>query len=242
MVFTIGIGIGALLLITMGVLPQLQAMGDLRTDVSRKRPQLEKIEQKLAQLENVRYTPEFSQVDVISRALPSRKPLLELLTNLNLVAVTKEIEIVEFQISPGIVATDSAELAAGARRTPLQQEIAGIDSLELAVSVKGPRENLHEFLNEIEKISPFTTIVKLSISSRKEGETDARAELTLNTFFFTQAIKTTVDAPLPVLADQDLFVLSELSSFEINELPEQGDITGGGLEDLFGVDPIEFLN
>ncbi len=242
LVFTILLALGAGIIVLAGIIPQLQAANELRLEGNQMAPKLEKLEQKLAQLENVRYTPEFSQVDIINRALPSKKPLLELLTNLNMVAVSEQIQITELQLSPGLVATDSAELNAENARRRASQNSQGVDVMDLTLSVRGPRENLHRFLSGIEKISPFSTIVKLSVSSERAGETEAQAELTLNTFFFTQTIKTTVDAPLPVLADQDLFVLNELSSFELNELPIPEGITDGGLEDLFGADPILFLN
>ncbi len=235
LIMSIGLVALAIFILFFAAYPQVQAALELRSKTNRLRPQLENLEKKLAQLENVRFEPEFSQMDIINEALPSKKPLLELLTNLSAISAAHQVEISEFQLSPGEVATTAAELQRNTRQR------GDIDTLDVELTIQGSRDNVNQFLNSIEKISPFTTITQLTINTAaRQGAEASTARMATNTFFFTKPITTTVDSPLPVIADHEKTVLTELSSFTIPNLREQTEISGGGLEDLFGVDPLQF--
>lgn len=235
LIYSIGMVLLSIGLIAFGAYPQITATLELNAEAQKKRPQLEVLERKMAQLENVRFDPDFSQVDVVNEALPSKKPLLELLTNLNAISLANNINVTGFQLNPGLVASSAAEAQLSTRKK------GDIDTLDVELTIEGERGDVNKFLSSVEMISPFTTIIKLTISTTKVGEIEKSvAQLTTNTFFFTKSIKTTIDSPLPALAANEKTVLTELASFEIPELSEQTEITGGGLEDLFGVDPLLF--
>ncbi len=235
LIMSIGLIVLAAFILLFAAYPQVQAALELRSNTNRLRPQLENLEKKLAQLENVRFEPEFSQMDVINEAMPSKKPLLELLTNLSAISMAHQVDITEFQLSPGEVATTAAELQRNTRQR------GDVDTLDVELSIQGSRDNVNQFLNSIEKISPFTTITQLTISTatRLGGELST-AKMATSTFFFTKPITTTVDSPLPVIAEHEKNVLDELAAFTLPNLNEQTEVVGGGLEDLFGVDPLQF--
>ncbi|MBP7740728.1 hypothetical protein KA089_00925 [Candidatus Woesebacteria bacterium] len=244
MVFSVAIGFAIVGILFFAIIPQFQQFLSLRAELEKETPKLTKLKQKLIELENIQFTPEFAQSSIVNSALPSKKPLLELLTSLNTIATSNSIQIENFDLNPGIIASDTAELQAYYARQQSTKD--GVDTLEVSMNAIGTFDNVQSFLIDLEKISPFTTINTLKLNSRRRGddfdeqEQDMQAILTTKSHFFTQSVSAAIEAPLPELSSKELDVLKELANFSSSDLPEQLKIQGGGLEDLFGVDPIQF--
>lgn len=224
-------------ILVFGVWNQLQELVELRSQVSAEQPKLERLERKLLELQNIHFIPEFAQAELVNAALPSRKPLVELLTSLGTMSSASEVRIDNFRLSPGLIATESAQSATrGSSR--------GIDSLELSMRVSGQPVAVREFLMLVEKMTPFTTITRLSVDARSlqadDRDLTMTAQLVTETYFFTQTVEAAIEAPLPQLTEAEQRVLAELTAFTEHDFPEQTEIIGG-LEDLFGADPLEFL-
>lgn len=225
------------------IIPQIQESLDLYSEMQDEKPKLERLQRKLVELDNIQFSPEFAQKEIVDAALPSRKPLLELLTSLHTISELDSVEIDEFSLNPGIIATSEAEIVAEASK---RANAEGVDTIEIKMTVNGTFENVGNFLINLEKISPFTTITQLSLVSRASGDdfneqaSDMQAKITTQSYFFTQSVEASVEAPLPTISTLEQNVLLELTEFSKFDLPEQLEITGGGLEDLFGVDPLEF--
>lgn len=246
MATAIVLGVVAVGLLVFGFIPQIQQVLELRAELDKETPKLLQLERKLSDLENVKFTPEFGQADIVEAALPSKKPLLELMMSLSTIAVETGVVIQDFEISPGQIATDSAGLAAIQPTVRDRGTSNAVGYLEFEMEIEGTFPQVQEFLILIEKISPFTTINTLTLGV--QGDTNADDEqliesrLATKTYFFTQPVKTTVEAPLPKLNNQDIVVLEELASFVSSDLPEQNEVLGGGLEDLFNVEELNFEN
>lgn len=242
LVYTVAMAALGLGLIAFAIYPQIQESLDLQAKYSKEHPKFEKLQAKLADLRSIESTTEYAQADIVNAALPSRKPLLEFLTSLNSIAVANNIVVGNFELNPGQISTESADTNA---RAP--QAAGAVDMLELELEIEGSFDELQQFLLDIEKISPFTTITKLSLgqgASAADRGTDRaiKASLSTSTYFFTQSIKATVDAPLPKLTAMDRNVLTALTQFQNYDLPVQTEVVGGGVEDPFGVDKLQILN
>lgn len=241
----IAIGLGAISagLVLFAIIPQFQETLALNSELQKEKPKLEKLQKKLVELDNIQFSPEFSQKEIVDAALPSKKPLLELLTSLHTISEADGVAIDEFSLNPGLVATNEAELVAEAQKKAIND---GVDTIDIAMSVSGTFESVGKFIIDLEKISPFTTITQLELSSTARGDDfddqtkDIRAKIISQSYFFTQSVSASVEAPLPTLSTPEQSVLSDLADFSNIDLPEQLEVTGGGLEDLFGVDPLEF--
>lgn len=241
----VGIGLSAVSagLVLFAIIPQFQEILGLNSQLTNEKPKLERLQRKLVELDNIQFSPEFSQRAIVDAALPSKKPLLELLTSLHTISEADSVSIDDFSLSPGLVATSEAEIVADANR---RANAEGVDTIDVEMTVTGTFANVSKFLINLEKISPFTTITQLGLSSRNSGDdfdeqaSDMQAKITIQSYFFTQSIAASVEAPLPTLNALEQNVLSDLADFSNVDLPEQLEITGGGLEDLFGVDPLEF--
>ncbi|MEX0896390.1 MAG: GspMb/PilO family protein [Patescibacteria group bacterium] len=235
LLLAMGIVIGIAALIFAVMIPQGREAWAEYQQIEQERPRLESYQNKVVQLDNIPFTPEYAQIEIIEEALPSRNPLLELLVSLNSVSADTDVVVVSYDLSPGLVATDSTQLQQSSRST-------GYDSLQLNLSVQGTFNELQDFLRRVEEVAPFSTITSLQLSNQITSETGAAldaqdqefsAELITETYYFTRPITVTYESPLPVITDQDRTVLNALASFVPTELPVQNQIQGGGLEDLF---------
>lgn len=232
--------LGGLVLVSAVVVPQVQQSMKLYRDMKKEEPKLEKLKQKLASLDQIQFSPEYAQIATVEDALPSKKPLLELMVGLSQVSQETGAIVSEFHLSPGLVATDS---------TQLSTTKADYDQLQLDLVVEGTFKQIQDFLIGVERVSPFTTIVSMEIGNQINTNTDQfiqdgenaifSAKLKTETYFYTQPIQSRIDSPLPVLSANELDVLSALTSFKPTELPEQTDIRGGGLQDLFQLNPTQ---
>ncbi len=241
MVYTVITSIAVAFIVLAGIVTQVQEIISVNAEITKETPKLEKLQQKLVELQEVQFLPEYAQVELVNSALPSKKPLLELLTSLQSITSVNSVTISDFELSPGDIATSSAVAEAKAVR-----KVRGsIDQLTISLSIEGAEANVRQFLTQLEKITPFTTITQLSVErveARGDSELITKAKLTTDTYFFVKSVSATLEAPLPKIADKDREVLDSLASFVANDLPEQTTVTGGGLEDLFGVNPLVFEN
>ncbi len=232
-----------LVLLLAAIIPQINASWNLYNQMQAEKPKLEKLKSKLVELQNVQFAPEYAQKATVEQALPSYKPLIELLGSLNSVASTTGVSIDHFEINPGEIATSAASVAKKASKKSGGPE--NVDYMDLEIKVSGTFEQVTNFLVSVEKVSPFTSILTMSFgdanSESEEVVADRQLEATLETrtYFFTQSVKATVEAPLPKLTAEDQTVLSELNVFSAIEIPVQNNIQGG-VEDLFQVDPLQF--
>lgn len=240
LVIAIGVGLAAALVVFFLGVPQFQKIFETQAKLQKETTRLNKLKQKLSELDSITYEPAFGQVAFISETLPSKKPLLELLTSLYAVTQKSGVVVDDFSISPGLVATTAAELSQASKT-----QTAGYDTLELKLSVTGSFEQLQDFILLTETVTPFTTITSFGLNA-SFGETTVdekdkfSATLVTNTFFFTKPISVSLEQALPKLAEEDYIVLSELSGYERIELPEQSTILGGGSIDFFQVEGFTF--
>ncbi len=242
MLFSVGLVTIGVLLVFSVMIPQIQETISLYGKLQSEAPKAELLKKKISALESVTNTAEYAQIHVVDGALPSKKPLLELLTSIYSVSSQTQVNLEQFQLTPGLVASDSTV----ADKTRSTTNTRAYGSMELETKITGTFQNIQAFLLQIEKVAPFTTVTKMEIGGEVAGSTATdketrlfQASLTTQTFFFTQPISVRVETPLPTLTAQDQNVLATLASFVPNALQGQSTIMGGGLEDLFGVSSLE---
>lgn len=240
----------ALAVITLGLIglvlyPQVQSVLELISDSQKTRKTVQTLEAKVASLQSLPQSELLQSEYEINSVLPSKKPLLELLTGLNQVAVSSQIRFTEVTLSPGLVASNSAELEARQRSIRSKGDF---EELALEMKIEGSLDDIQLFLNQIETVSPVTTVTSMKLAEltfRSENTEDDeklfQATLSTVTYFFTQQVTSTLSAPVDTLAADQAAALEEVNTFLIPRVTEQTEITGGGLQDLFGVAEQEFL-
>lgn len=220
----------SLLVLVLGVIKQITPIADSLREFKEKEAELAKFYGKAEQLKQLAIDPNFNQSSDIDKVLPSHKPLLEILNNLNKIANSSQVVIKNFSLNPGEIATDSTQ----ARRTTSEQKF---DYLDLDFSVSGPLWRIQTFLDLIEQVTPISTITSISINRDIDKDPDAiaQADLILRSFYFTQSIRTTITSPLPDITLAERKILDNINQLIPNDLQEQEQIIKGDRGNLFGI-------
>lgn len=258
--FCLAIGLFALslILIVFISLPQFQTIQEKRQVISPEEETLQQLQDKIMRIQQVQAMPEFKQSEKVNQVLPSDKPLLELLNNLNQISKKTEVIVNDLSLSPGLISTQSAQI---------QEMESESNSLDIEIEIKGSLTNVQEFMTMLEQVSPLTTIKELELtrtstktnkSKQAEGQTEeteetpteeetnletesetgilASAKLLTSTYFYGKSVESTVDSPLPSIGAEELQVLALIEELELSDLKKQTNIVGGDLEDLFGIE------
>lgn len=220
----------AFVILFMLVLKQIEPVQDVFAELEKTNRELDKFQTKVDELTNLSTDVEFNKMTEIDSVLPSYKPLLELLNNLNSVALQSNTLIKNFSLSPGEIATDST-LVARTRRKQFY------DELVLEFSVSGTLADVQNFINLIELVTPISTITNISLNQQMNADSliETTANLTLKTFYFTQPITVTLTEALPPIEDEDLIVLESIKKLIPNNLPTQEEIIKNDRGNLFNL-------
>jgi hypothetical protein len=162
-----------------------------------------------------------------------------------------QVTISQLSISPGAIASQSAELnlvaPAATRRedtTTKKPTSKRYGSLKMELTVKGETENVDQFLELVERMTPFTSIVELTLSTsqqKKAGSTAilTEAEMLLETYYYTQVITTSTSEQLPVVGDRELRVFNTIQEFIPSGFRTPTEIQPSDVEDLFKIQGFE---
>ncbi len=218
------------LIIFIGIIQQISPIQASLSKLKEREAEETKFSEKAEQLKQLAADPNFKQSSNIDEVLPSHKPLLEILNNLNTVANSAEVTIKNFSLNPGEIASDTTKV----KKNTAEQRY---DYLDLDFSVSGSLWKIQNFLSLIEQVTPISTITSISINRNidEDKNAQAQADLILRTFYFTQPIKTTITSPLPAIAATDRQILNSVNELIPNSLKEQNEIITGDRGNLFGI-------
>ena len=245
---------GAVSMLFFAIKPQLETVIEQRETLKKDVTQLEGISRKLNELKQIRLSDQFKQKDKVDEVLPSRKPVLELLTSLHQAMQQANVSVAALKINPGEITDEpSAELIAegGAASKPAAQttkskaSTKGYSQLQMELKVRGDNDSLDEFLTLIERAAPFTSVVELSIRDTRIGrgetaQTIAEAEMILQTYYYTQTITTNIDDALPAVGEAELRAFNTIQQFIPSDFRKPTQVTSSNIEDLFGITGFEF--
>lgn len=239
----------SLSLVGFGVISQVQEIFKLSAQQQQEQLILDSLLRKSQQLTNLEKEVAFQQRQLVAAALPSKKPLLELLTGLNVVAGNNQVIFADFQLTPGEIASEAAELISSGTRTRAATTKRGstaasslaYSTLDVQLTIEGDFASVQGFITDVERLAPLTTIKSLSLKTKTapegviEGSDPVEAAMVVNTYYFTKPLTATLTAPLPQLTAQDTAVLEEVVQYLYPTVTQQQQIVGGGLIDLFGI-------
>jgi Tfp pilus assembly protein PilO len=228
--------------------PQIASIFKSKSELDKNRTQLKKLQQKLVELKQIRLSEEFKKKDKVDEVLPSHKPLLELLANLNQAAKKTSIIFTNFEISPGKVASPGAKVKRAAETRK------GYNALELELSIRGKEEDVDQFLELVEKIAPLTTITELSINRKDYDLTEdevemevatkatgnnltvSSADMVMSTYYYTRTVTTTLSKKLPSVGEEEIKIFETIQKFRPSNFEPQTKLEKSELEDIFGVE------
>lgn len=249
-----GIAVVAVGMLLFGVIGQVGGISDLVTANKTEQVTNQALQTKVKALQQVSYTTEFAKSAQINLALPSAKPLLQLITGVNNVAQQANVSLSDVTTSPGKLASQSGKIittTTGNSSSILDtvSTVHGVNILTIGLKAHGSLTEINTFLDLIEKITPITQVTKLSLnvaapnapavstsstSAAVVDQSQFDADLELSSYYFSQAITVSVDSPLPTIGAKDETFLTNLSNFQFPDYQSQQQIQGGGSTDLFG--------
>lgn len=222
---------------------QITGISETRKKMETTQKKIDQLDKKTAELQALKFTPEYAQAQKMSDVLPSHKPLLELLNNLNSVASETNVSITDFKINPGEIIT---EADTEAKTTTKKKSLTEYDQLTLELSITGRLDQVKEFMNLIERVSPITTITNLTIDRKAVNINDnqqlTRADLTLNTYYYTKSVSATLSSALPNITQEEKDIFQDILDFTPPEIESQKEIIGGNNTDLFGIDGLDVVD
>lgn len=250
-VMAVALAVVSVALLVFGIAPLAQQSWQLRSDGQKAKQKLAQLQTKVRCLEEAQTQQIVTQADNIDLLLPSKKPLLELMTGLNSEAENTGVVFTNVQLNPGSISTDSAQArstSSNTRRSSTatsQKNNSGTDGLTVEVSVRGSLSQVNQFLARAEQLAPITNVTAITLNEVRDRNnttgTTFEAEVQLTTYYFTRSIAVTVDEPCPDLKADQVEFLSELDSFVYTDPLQADEIRGGGLDDLFGVETLEII-
>lgn len=225
-------GVAGVAVIGVAVIPQVNAVLSARTEFQKQETLMLQLQKKSQALQDAETIQLVQNSSYINQALPSKKPLLELMESISQLTENSQVSIKNIELSPGEISSESAQIATRSKNSQY-------DEMDVDLIVQGQLKNINAFISGIENSSPMTNVTRISLNELKNKaitEDDYfEAELTLATYYFTQSVKAAVDAPLTALSGEELTFLEKLKTYDNTPIREQTIIQGGGLIDLFGL-------
>lgn len=245
-------GLMGVVMLTAVAMPQFNKILSTQAKLTQEKKTLGQLQNKAQALNESQTLDLVNEAQLINSALPSHKPLLELMTSLNFVASWAQVSITDIQLSPGEISTDSAKTAESAKvvktTSTKSKKVAlkNYKNLDVDLTVEGSLDKVNLFLKNLENTVPFSTVTQFTLSEIKGRATsdtnpdvkNYRAELTISTYYFTQSINAALAAPLSQVGNDEQSVLAKLKSYTVLNQAQQKEIQGGGSQDLFGVNSL----
>lgn len=243
------LGVVSLVLLLAVGLPQIQQNFTLWNSWQKEKAARDQLRKKVAQLQQVSTDITADQATLVNTVMPSRKPLLELLSGLNQVALLTNVTFQTVELSPGSIATAAAETAPTTKRTGNTRKAnQEYETLEVDLTVTGRLGDINRFFQQVEQVAPATTITALSLQKQAgrasltvatteqiaPADEVYEADMTVETYYFTKSISATLDSPLPTIGAAEQALLEQMRTYTKGSVQTQDRIEGGGLQDLFG--------
>lgn len=243
LVIAIALAAVSILIAVLFLIPNLQKVQSISADIKREKAKLTSLNNKNNILQNVQSTKLYEKKDKIQVILPSLKPVLPLLNEIERISTENSIIVSEFGIIPGEISTQSAEAKAPPKAV---NQNPNLDSIETKLVVIGKIENINNFLKAINKITPMTETTELGLKgvNRQDLVQDNKlsdsnvfeATLTLKSYFYIGTVQADPAQPIPdqsTYSDEDIAVLDAFQIPISSQIPVNINIQGGGKEDLF---------
>ncbi len=264
MLLAVTAGVTSLGILFLAILPQIQGLLDTASEVSAEEKVLQSLQQKVEGLEQVNDLSEYQNKDLVDVALPSSKPLLQLLASATANSQLANVRLTEVQTSPGKLLNQASTVASGSATasgsaealapvtstiTPIapldpdQTRIHGVDILNVTVEVEGSLAQINDFISKMEKSFPVTNVSQIKLSELVLNSQAAAAlgpqfsaELRLSSYYFTRLIEVAVDDKLPEIGVTERDFLKELEGYFVPNQTNIDQVQGGGLEDFFHIE------
>lgn len=229
----VGVGGVAFALVLGAAWPIYQNTRLLLTKIKVKSNELESLTAKVAILSKLDANVLSERVKVLDSALPPRKDILLYLTSIDGLSRELGLTFGGLSLTPG----DLTEASGSAKKTT---KMAGLQSLETEIKMRGGQESVYTFLRSIEEVLPLMQIKDIKVSVL--GEDQYALALTLG-MLWAEPASLDVKGAITLFGEQEERYFTQLSGYRRFEpITSSIPTTQEGKTDLFtpfAVEPIK---
>lgn len=202
--------------------PRIEKIALLQRGLKQKEKRLVQLAAKKTSLEGLDQAELSSRSEIMAKVFPSEKDFPLVVFVLKKLTERNNLEITSLQVSPGEIATVSAQPKKG---PPL---------LSFTIEISGQMSNLKEFLTQVTKTAPLMILHQVEFNLVEGGT--ALAKLTLESPFLSlPATLGRAEQPLSQITPQEEKILQELSQFDLSLIEEETPTVISGKEDPFSL-------
>ena len=162
-----------ILLVPLVLMPQIQRIRDKNLELKGSSERLKMLETKLDALEQVDETDESQKLIEVEEAVPSGKDLAPFVVGVRRLAGQAKLTVVEMELKPGKVATQSATVSATKKLKAVAAKEAkeeDKDKINVSLGLKGNLADFEKFLKKIERAKRLLGVYSIEISQQKEDK------------------------------------------------------------------------
>ena len=206
--------------------PKITESLKIGRQLSSSKKRLAQLTQKAADLKGLDKAELMAKSEVLLEALPTEKNLPQLLLTFRNLAQEANINLLKVQVSPGELATLSAQ----AQSKSYQK--TDVPFLAFSLALEGESENVKDFLDKIQSSLPFILVEKVNLA-QEENEHQSLA-LSLNTFFLALPTQLgQLEKPLVLMTSEEEKTYQQLDDYQLVVAEESIFTTPSGRENPF---------
>lgn len=152
----VGVVVGVVATFFILVIPQINGFFELRDEIEKSEETLEQLSSKRVALEQLSEADLERNLSLVNNVLPQRTPLMEALVAFYYYAEENEVEISDYGLKPGELATESAQVEERAR--------SGVKSMDLELRVRGEFDQVISYVASLQEMAPILHLDEIGIS------------------------------------------------------------------------------
>jgi hypothetical protein len=161
--FPVLAAIGVFLGLVLILIPSIQGLAEDRQLVEQMKLEKEKLTAKREFLETLDRTQLQRDLELVEVVLPVEKPVYPYMQALqNLITLHDELAMTGYDLAPGKLSTESAEIA----------DKGQYQMMETELGLQGPIEAMMNFLTDYERLAPMVSVMTATITGSFEQDVD----------------------------------------------------------------------
>ncbi|MFC1653223.1 hypothetical protein ACFL1M_00045 [Patescibacteria group bacterium] len=206
-------GLFILLSLFLVLIPSFSEISKTRFENKRIEKSLNDLNKKYSILDSLTESSLNGQVSLVEGALPSEKPVFNIINMIQAGAGTLGVVVDSFEFSPGSLATESAQLKNKSRKS---SGVGDVEFINAEISVVGTFDQVLAFVDLIENSLPVTEVDSVSVSSGNIEFGELKSNLLLKVYYSLPPTSIgKVSSPISELTDEQGSVIEEIKKYSL---------------------------
>jgi len=196
-------------LLVLFLIPKFNEILSIRKDIQKKDIEIEKLSQKLADLQTLSEAELYDMSTLLLSALPTKNDYYGILSSIRKSALDNNVILTDFNLTPGIVDDSDKPSGNGA-----------VLSSSFDLSFSAPDVSFKDFLTSIENSLPLISIKTIKIETKTSTEsasfTNFTGEASIDSYFLgLPTFLGSTDKPLQKIDNNDKKFIDELKNYSV---------------------------